>query len=214
MNKRQNNKLKSYNDITAVLSANQSVYEVYPVIKMAVENLFSIITQIKTLATQSAIDNTGITEQKTVIKEKLSSLAVELAASASAYAVDLNDKEMEAALDFSYSDIRYARDNDTISITSAIYNELAEHNGKLTDYLVTDDDKSALKRLIDDFEEVSKNKGLQHSQSVSDTKKLCLLFKEADGVLTQKLDRLLMRLRRKAPSFYNAYLTARNIIDL
>jgi len=214
MNKRQNNKLNSYNDIIAVLSSNQPVYEVYPVIKLAVENFNAIINQIKNIATQSAIDNTGITEQKTVVKEKLSNLAVELAASASAYAVDLNDREMEAALDFSYSDIRHARDNDTISITSAIYNELAEHNGKLADYLVTNDDKSALKKLIDDFEKVSKNVGLHNSQSVSDTKKLCLLIKEADAVLTNKLDRLLMRLRRKAPSFYNAYINARNSIDL
>jgi len=214
MNKRQNNKLRSYTNITAVLLSNQSIYEVYPVIKIAVENFTAIVDQIKILATHSSIDNTGVTEQKTIIKEKLSTLAGELAASGSAFAVDLNNKEMEAALDFSYSDIRYARDNDTISITSAIYNELAEHNGKLADYLVTDEDKSALKKLIDDFEVVSQNKGLQHSQNVSDTKQLCLLFKDADALLTQKLDRLLMRLRRKAPSFYNAYLNARNIQDL
>ncbi|TAJ15199.1 hypothetical protein DMA11_01985 [Marinilabiliaceae bacterium JC017] len=214
MNKKQSNKLDAYMNVKGVLNANRSITEPYPILIRVIDDFFALVANIKAISTDTTVDTSGVTEQKSAIKERLAVHTSELAASASAFATDQGDIAMEAMLDFTYSDIRYARDNEAINIASVVAKELEKYDGELVDYLISDEDQSLLTTLIDQFQDVTMTKGNQRSQGVSDTKKLALLFRETDELLTKKLDRLLMRMRSKAPAFYDSYLNARSIIDL
>jgi hypothetical protein len=39
-------------------------------------------------------------------------------------------------------------------------------------------------------------------------------FKTADTILNKRLDKLVVRFKTSAPDFYNAYQTARSIVDI
>jgi hypothetical protein len=159
------------------------------------------------------MDTTGETSAKIQAKEQLARLASGLAAAGMACAYDRSDKEMEAALDYAYYKIRYARDADTLEITGAIAEVLGQHQAELTDYLVTEDDLADLLRHKEAFREAMAIKGGAKSGRVSDTRKLAQLFESSDNLLHRKLDRLMLRLREAYPDFFLAYQAARTIVD-
>ena len=214
MNKRQSNKLNSYQSVQGVLEDNQPIYEPVPIINQSVESFFRIVDEIDGIATKTEMDTTGETSAKIVAKEKLATVASSLAASGSVFAFDNSDIELEASLEYSYSDLRYARDTEALQISRAIELELLDHQADLTDYLVSDQDLANLHQLIEDFGNSLETRGGVKSGSVAETRRLAILFRVADDVLTKKLDRFVVRLKPDYPTFFDAYRNARMIVDL
>lgn len=214
MNKNQSNKLNSFQSVKGVLEDNTSLYEPIPIIDGSVKGFFGIVDQIDEIATKTEMDTTGETSAKIVAKEKLASLASSLAASGMVYAFELSDVELEASLDYAYSEIRYAKDVETLQISRAIEYELLENQAALADYMVSDENLADLHRLIDEFETSLEIRGGVKSESVAETRRLAILFREADDLLKKKLDRFVVRLKPDYPTFYDTYRNARMIVDL
>ena len=214
MNKRQSNKLNSYQSIKGVLEDNRPIYEPVPIINQSVESFFKVVDEVDAIATRTEMDTTGETSAKIVAKEKLATTASSLAASGSVFAFDNSDIELEASLEYTYSDLRYARDSEALQISMAIELELLDHQAELNDYMVTDEDLTNLHQLIDDFENSMEVRGGAKSGSVAETRRLAILFRVADDLLTKKLDRFVVRLKPDYPTFYDAYRNARMIVDL
>ena len=122
-------------------------------------------------------------------------------------------RELEAALDYAHSTIRYAKDADTLQITGAIEAELLKHRTHLAGYMVTEEHLADLHRRISHFNEAMKTKGGVKSGRVANFQKLGRLFRETDDLLLRKMDRLMFRLSTYHPDFYTAYHSARKIID-
>lgn len=214
MNKRQSNKLNSYQSVKGVLEANLNIYEPISIINQSVESFFSIVNEIDEIATESESDTTGETSAKIVAKEKLATMASSLAASASVFAFEGADIELEAALAYTYSDIRYARDSETLQIASAIEAELLDHQAEVVDYMVSEENLADLHTLIAEFENSLETRGGVKSGSVAVTRRLSILFRVADDMLGKRLDRFVARLKADYPTFYDAYHNARMIVDL
>lgn len=58
MNKRQSNKLNSYQSIKGVLEANQNIYASETIINQSVQSFFNIVTEIEDIATKTELDTT------------------------------------------------------------------------------------------------------------------------------------------------------------
>lgn len=214
MNKKQSNKLNSYQSVKGVLEDNVNIYEPVAIINQTVGDFFKIVNEIDEIATKTEMDTTGETSAKIVAKEKLSSLASSLAASAAVYAFESSDIELEASLGYTYSDLRYARDTETLQIARAIETDLLDNQADVADYMVSDENMADLHTLIDEFEDSMETKGGVKSGSVAETRRLAILFRVADDVLNKKLDRFIVRLKTDYPTFYDAYQNARMIVDL
>ena len=214
MNKRQSNKLNSYQSIKGVLEDNRNIYEPITIINQSVENSFKITNEIDDIATNTEMDTTGETSAKIVAKEKLATMASSLAASASVFAFEQSDIELEASLAYSFSDIRYARDSEAHQIARAIEAELLEFRADLVDYMVSEENLTELHALIDEFKNSMETKGGVKSGSVAETRRLSILYRVADDLLNKKLDRFVARLKAEFPTFYDAYNNARMIVDL
>lgn len=214
MNKNQSNKLNSYQSVKGVLEDNRNLYEPIAIINQSVGSFFDVVNEIDKIATKSEIDTTGETSAKIVAKEKLASLSSALAASGMVYGFERSDVELEAALDYSYSDIRYARDAETLQISRAIESELLDIKEEVVDYMVSEENMTSLHTLIDDFEGSLEIRGGAKSESVAVTRRLAILFREADDMLKKRLDRFITRLKPEYPTFYDAYRNARMIVDL
>jgi hypothetical protein len=214
MNKRQSNKLNSYQSVKGVLQDNRPIYESVSIINQSVENFFQIVDEIDTIGTRTEMDTTGETSAKIVAKEKLANAASSLAASGSVYAFEHSDIELEASLEYTYSDLRYARDSEALQISMAIEVELLDHQAELADYMVSDEDLANLHQLIEEFENSLETRGGVKSGSVAETRRLAILYRVADDLLSKKLDRFVVRLKPDYPTFFDAYRNARMIVDL
>jgi hypothetical protein len=214
MNKRQSNKLNSYQSVKGVLENNKAIYEPIPIISQSVENFLDVVNEIDDIATKTEMDTTGETSAKIVAKEKLATVASSLAASAAVFAFEHSDVELEASVAYTYSDIRYARDTESLQMASAIEAELLSNEAELVDYMVSPENLAELHTLIAEFEDAMETKGGVKSGSVAETRKLAILFRVADDMLSKRLDRFVARLKTDHQTFYDAYNNARMIVDL
>ena len=144
----------------------------------------------------------------------MANLANSLAASASVYAFENADIELEASLGYTYSDLRYSKDSETLQIARAIESELVENHALVADYMLSEENLAELHTLIEEFEASMEERGGVKSGSVAETRRLAILFRVADDLLSKKLDRFITRLKTEYPTFFDAYQNARMIVDL
>lgn len=213
MKKKYSNKFNAYQSVSGVLRKHRKVCSSVPVLAQTVDEFSGLLEEIKEVGAKTTSDTTGETAAKRVAKEELALLASELAASGMAYAFDTSDTELEAALNYAYYKIRYARDAETLQITGAIEAELLKHRVQLTGYIVTEENLADLHRHRVSFMEAMKTKGGVKSNRVANLRKLGQLFRTTDDLLHRKMDRLMFRLKTEHPDFYTAYHSARKIID-
>ena len=211
MNKKQSNKLYTYVSVMGVLEKNRKICNSIPMLAQTVGEFGNLVKEIKDVGAWRERDTTGETSAKSLAKEQLARLASGLAAAG--YAFDSSDSEMEAALDYAYYKIRYARDADTLQITGAIAKVLDQHQAELAAYLVTEEDLAELHQHIEGFRTAMEVKGGVKSGRVANTRKLAKLFNSSDEMLHRKLDRLMLRLKAAYPDFFYAYQAARKIVD-
>jgi len=197
-----------------VLEDNLNIYQDVTIINQSVESFFNIVDEIDNISTRTELDTTGETSAKIVAKEKLATMASSLAASASVYAFEVTDVELEASLGYTYSDLRYSRDAETLQISRAIESELRENFDAVTDYLISEENLAELHQTIEEFDNAMETKGGVKSGSVAETRRLSILFRVADDLLSKKLDRFIARLKAEFPTFYDAYNNARMIMYL
>ena len=115
MKKELSNKLNSYKAVMGVLDQNIGIYEQISLMNQSVKEFYQKVDEINAVAAETKADATGQTAAKNLAKEKMAALASALAASASIYAYDSSDVELESALQFSYTDIKYVRDSEALA---------------------------------------------------------------------------------------------------
>jgi len=173
-----------------------------------------MVNEIDTIATKTEMDTTGKTSAKIVAKEKLATLSSSHAASGAVFAFKETDVELEASLAYTYSDLRYARDSETLQISRAIEADLIDHQQEVNEYMVSEENLVEIHILIDEFEASLEMQGGVKSRSVAEIHRLAVLFRVADDLLNKKLDRFIVRLKAEHPTFFDAYQNARMIVDL
>jgi hypothetical protein len=200
-------------NVTGVTNNNRNIIETSPRLTQATDDLNNYVNEIKNIAVKTGMDTTGITEAKIESKDKMATLGSEIAAAIRAYAHDNNNLQLAAAVDYSYSDIRYTTHIESLQIANVILEETENHINELSGYMVSSGDAVEYRGCVSNFEELSENKGQVKSSSVAQTKHLTQLFKETDDLLTKTIDLLIFRMKRKYPLFYDTYMNARNIAN-
>ena len=142
-----------------------------------VDNFFEVGEQIVAIATQVELDINGETSAKIEAKHKLANMASGLAATGAIYAFEREDVELEASLSYSFTDIRYSKDAETLEISKAIESVLLENRSELEPYMVSEQNLADLYALIEEFESSLKIRGGVKSRNVAETKRLALLFR-------------------------------------
>lgn len=214
MNKDLSNKLNAYAAVRGVLANHLDIYQQITLMSQSVEEFYQKVDEINEEAARTVADTTGETAAKKLAKEKMARLASALAASASIYAYDSSNVELESALQYSYTEIKYAPDNDAMVRARVIEAELLAHRHKLDAYLITAGDLEELHNHITAYDDALERRGSVKSHRVAYFLELKELVREADRILIRKLDRFVLRLKPEFPAFYDAYTNARSIVDL
>ena len=212
MNDKQMNWHRMFQKVNGVFSDNATTVAKYSPIEKSYKTFHSRSVQIAEIAAAGSRNSKGVFESKLELKDDMANEAAELAAGAYAYAKDAKDTELMAVLDVTYSEIRYADDQAALSMATAVYNELNGLVAELEDYLITAKDLATLSRAIEAYKANRENTSRQ--DSVARTRQLAGLFNQANDHLREHLDKLMDRIRRKEPVFFDTYTNARVILDL
>lgn len=169
------------------------------------------VDDIATTAKLTASNTVGITKSKGDVKKELATLAAELTSAAISYATDENDRKLEGTFSINYSDMYYAKDEDTLNLAEMLLDELEGIDPTTREtYLIFEEDMGRLRQLTDKFRGLSKVQGGTHAEVVAAHKKLNILFKNTSSLLRDSLDRLMLRLKRKEPDMVAAYFNVRS----
>jgi hypothetical protein len=116
-------------------------------------------------------------------------------------------------VDFSRTGIIKGRDPSVVARCRDIHAAATENLAKLADAGVTAAKLTALKKLIDAFENLQTKPRQNLAKRSAATRLMPTLIRKADRIVGRRMNKLVVQFKTSAPDFYNAYQTAVSIVD-
>jgi hypothetical protein len=214
MNTKEINKLNSHESTDKVLDKYNHVWSPVLAVSETVTGFKVVVLQIREMGAERAIITTGLTQTKAEKREHMIDLALIWAGSGFAYATKQKDQTLKAVFNYSFTDLTGGADNTVVDRCQAIHNQLVKLVPVMGDYQLTEAELDELLTAIKEFKDTIGEKGSSKGTKVANTQQLKQLFREADDLLRNQLDKLMLRFKKKSPEFYNAYTNARKVVDL
>jgi hypothetical protein len=209
----QSNKLRAYQTVELVLEAHEATWSSLPAFATAVGEFTAVLPAIQALA-QTQASREGASNEKAYALVALGNAAFEIGAAVHAYAVTTHDFALEGRVDFSRTTVAYGREAAVLARVRDIHAAATANLASLADYGITQAKLTAFKKKIDAFEASLAKPRQQIATSSAATQTLLAQFTDADTILNKRLDKLVYQFKETAPDFFNAYQTARSIVDL
>ena len=208
------NKFSAYQNTIGILDSRVDVYEGHPLAVEAVDEFRDLMLQIKVIGERTDLDYSELTSKKQQIKHDLAEIVSAIAAAVSIYAEEINDADLQAVSSITYTDVRRSADFESLELSRALQSGVVKYSEQLLEYMVSEEDVNELNRIVNEFDEIYVTREEAHSESVMDTQRLEMLFRRADALLRNKVDRVVKKLKLVNQDFYNSYFQARMIADL
>lgn len=172
-------------------------------------NLSAINTQI---AGQSA-NTTGVTQDKTALRNTLNNITVTLLASAKVWAVVTENNTLAAEFDYSLSEIQEIKDDTMQGFCDHRIELVTDNLAALADYGIDNNAVTAWQDALDAF--VAKVESPREAINTRHlhTANLKTLFKSTGKLFRDRLDPLMLVFKTTDPDLYAAYQQARIIIE-
>ena len=213
MNTTQENKLSMYYAVKNVCEMYEETWGTHAVFA-ATYNLWNVkIPLIETNRDAQTLETTGITTDKTTKRAVMADKALFIENRLQSYANVTKNLVLLESINYSASDLKKARDNDVISICNIILAKATENAVAIVSYGVTAEMLADLKNAIAAFSEMLAKPKVAKSQTKTATENLAVLFKDAEELLTKRMDLDIELFKDSKPEFYSQYNTARIIIS-
>ncbi len=213
MNNRQEAKLNMYRATQSVCSENAPVFSGNAAFTTAFEEFETVIENIISTEQQNAAVITGIAADKNVSKEGLSEKAAEIASVISAYASTVGNNTLKDEVDFSYSRLVKMRDDMIAPVCQNIHDAGTANLAALADYGITAQMLADLQELINRYSADTPKPRTAISNRKTTTANLAALFDQADQILKERMDKIVVVFRAANPDFVETYENARRIVD-
>jgi hypothetical protein len=212
MNNHQSERLDSWKMIVSESKNNPESVAMVPKFGIAITGLEEIIAKITSLHLVQGKDLTGITANKLMNLENLVNSTVEISGAIYSYATDKNDLALKAVVDYKSSSLMNIPQSEVLNIAGIVLEEAKKlAPADLAQEGITAEELTDFESLIDYLKE-NKTANREAVIDRSDiTAQINALFKQGAEMVSEKLDRLSVQFKRKAPSFYLKYKAARTV---
>lgn len=213
MTSRNEAKLSMYNAVLNFCDENSATIATltaFPTVLTAFANKVEAIEDMGQLEAQVI---SGVTINKADLKKTLSQTASTNAAALFAFATAENDVVLKEKARYSYSDIFRLKDEELTLVVQNIIDQVNANVASLAGYGITAATVADFQDLIDDYNSNAPTPRNAISLRKSYKVQLQTLFKEADSILKDQMDKLALQLKTANPGFYIAYTNNRVIID-
>ena len=212
MNAIQERKLAMYGSVQVVLNRHKAKWLSFEPFAEASTALDGLVAQILTLAPKQVRTSGGAADKRTALKT-LGDVAWLVAAQVAAYAAKANNRTLQARVGFSRTALTARGDQSAVARCRAVHTAATENLAALTKYRVDAAKLTELDNAIKAFQALITAPRDSTTQSASATKQLPALFKKADALLKEQLDKLMGGYAASEPTFHGEYGAARVIVD-
>jgi broad-specificity NMP kinase len=214
MTTNQENKLTMCRAVITYLNQHETMLNGLPHFTECFTQLKDLVNQIEENKKNQETQITGITKQKNEWRDKLIELAGEIANKVKVYAIFAKNTILKEEVDYKDTDLRKVANNVLKDRAQIIYDKALENMAQLADYRVNQELLDNLAEAIQKFTDAMPNTRVSQVSKKGTTINLKNAFAEIDDLLKQRLDGLLLILKKDEAQFYTGYSNARIIIDL
>ncbi|MDR2065870.1 MAG: hypothetical protein LBP85_09230 [Prevotellaceae bacterium] len=213
MNNRQIAKRNMYQSAYDMCIKYESAYEHIPAFVEAVNELHDIIGVIDEEALrQTETTSKGVSQTKNELEAKMVQTAVTVANLIYRYAFKTKNNDLLVKTGINKNIFYHLPDVEAIATARSIAAEMNRLSSELEIYGVDEPLRNELEQAIADFQAALAQPRNAIVEKKQYTGNLAKAFAEADSVLYDGLDKLIVKFKTSAPAFYTDYKNARNLI--
>jgi hypothetical protein len=212
MNASQINKSRMYQAVNKVLESNLALYAGIEELVAAQGQLTNYLELIDSNRQVQEVNQTGLTNNKALLKERLTTQVMKVVAALAAHATATKDTVLLSRVNYRPSALQKP-DPLLNDIARLILKEARNQEGALDKYFVLAGDLSELENLITLFKDAIPQKRVATNISKVSTLNIAGVFVAMDRLLKTETDILMMPFRFTQPDFYHAYKNARIIVN-
>ena len=213
MNTKQEAKLNMYRATEKHCDDNAAIIALTPAFQTAFNNFKAKIAAITTTTQQKDVALTGITVDKSSSKQTLAQIAVEIAGIVYAFASTTANNTLKQEVNFSLTTLLKTKADQLAPRCQNIHDKASANLAALADYGITPALLTNLQTAITNYAAEAPKPRTATSQRMTMNANLRNLFKEADAILRDQMDKLVVTFKTANPDFVQTYESNRIIID-
>lgn len=213
LNSRQEAKLNMYGVVYNHCVLNQAIVDTNLACKNAVAAFGAVIGRINSAAELVGAVLTGIAVDKSVSKNDLAGKASHIAGLIYAWASETGNNTLKQAVNFSTSDLLKIKDGEIAARCRTIHDAGVADLDTLKDYGVSQAKLDALQAAIDGYETQVPKPRAAIADRATRKANIKQMFKDADAILVERLDKLVENFKADNPDFVKTYKNSRVIVD-
>jgi len=213
MNARQEAKYQMYRSTQSHCNANATVIAGNAALNNAFKAFEALVEEIGNHETVIAKKITGVSKDKSQVKSSLADTAYRIASQVFAYASKAKNNSLKKQVDFSPTELLRTKDELFVPAVQNIYNAANDNAKALTDFGITQNDLNELTALMDAYKTATPTPRTAIGARAAKAKSLTELFKEADRLLKEQIDKLVTGLKKGNNLFVTEFANVRKIID-
>lgn len=213
MNGKQNAKFKMYRATENHCEINKEITKNMPAFVAAFNNFKSLIAEINDTTRQKSSVLRGIATDKNESRQNVAKKVTEIAGLIYAFASAAKNNTLKQEVNTSETRLLQANEERFVSRCQNVYAKGMENVAALADYGITNQTLEDLQSAINDY--LAKSPSTRNAAGNRKTlnSNLTALFKEADTLLKEQIDKLIVVFRAEHPDFVKTYEANRIIID-
>jgi len=212
MTKREISKYNCYAQIASALESHSQAYSDHVQFKKGAVAFTSVLDSLDELSARQSAKTDGVSTDKAQALHLLGDCAYKIASAVSACAHDAGNGDLAGRVAYSRSNITRGPEAAVISRCKSIQSAITEYAEQIADYGVAAADLTNLKKKIDAFQALQPKPRRAKASTSSATKELKKVIRQADTLLGEKLDKLVVQFQDSDPTFYNEYASARKVV--
>ncbi|MCG8409901.1 MAG: hypothetical protein MI739_01285 [Bacteroidales bacterium] len=212
MNKRNKQHLSMFLTTQNYLDEHTSVWTPIPRVVSYKNDFDELLTRIFDSSNKSA-STISITNRKQNLQKVLANKAVKLSGAMQAYCFDTDKIDLQKQISITQSKVVLAKDSEIEPMISLLIVHLNKNLTDLADFGVTEAMVTELQTTLNDFNALIGKPRIILNKKYTELSTLDQLFDEANALLRNKMDKIMIMFKDTENGFYEGYLRNRVIVD-
>lgn len=214
MEKKTANSVRMFKSVDLVFDQNQTKWATSTVLAKSIPEFRGIVRQIDDSAVKADKNILAAAITKNEIKEDLAEIVFLACSGLTSIANYEKNSALAQPVKQTESGLARMKDDELITTGKTVL-DLAKANAKkLEEYGFTAEDLTRLETLIEQFVKAEASPRSEESTRVAAKMSMNELISSAKEILTDHIDHQMELIRRREPEFYNAYQSARKVINI
>jgi flagellar biosynthesis regulator FlaF len=213
MNKRDLARVKMFDAVLLYFKANTLTVDSLPAFKAAVTRFRDKVAALKHEAESKKIITSGITDNKERQRKDLCRSMAMLAGSAFSYAAEAGKEELQAEMKYTERSLLRLTETNLVLVCRRVLSLVPAYMAQLADYGVTLPQVNMLTEAVSTYESAIPATRSAISNRAQAGDETARLLSEADKIMRNSIDKLVLQFESTKPDFYAGFKRHRIIVD-